>query len=56
MKFNPWYLTVAIPFAMLATRGEYSAQLVVLGLTMGIFFGTVSLRRPAAGDATSTNH
>jgi hypothetical protein len=56
MKLNPWYLIAAVPFALLATRGEYSAQLAVLGLTMGIFFGTVSLRRPAAGDATSTNH
>lgn len=56
MKLNPWYLIAAIPFALLATRGEYGAQLAVLGVTMGIFFGTVSLRRPTAGDATSTNH
>ena len=56
MKLNPWYLIAAIPFALLATRGEYGAQLTLLGVTMGIFFGTVSLRRPTAGDATSTNH
>ena len=56
MKFNPWYLLSAIPLAMLATRGEYGAQLAVLGVTMGIFFGTVSLRRPAAADAPSTYH
>lgn len=56
MKFNPWYLVSAIPLALLATRVEYGAQLAVLGVTMGIFFGTVSLQRPTASDATSTNH
>jgi hypothetical protein len=56
MKLNPWYLVAAIPFVLLATRGEYGAQLTLLGVTMGIFFGTVSLRRPAGGNATSTNH
>lgn len=56
MKFNPWYVVAALPLALLAARVEYGAQLAVLGVTMGIFFGTVSLRRPAASDATSTNH
>jgi hypothetical protein len=56
MKLNPWYLTAAIPLVLFATSGEYGAQLALLGVTMGIFFGTVSLRRPAGGDATSTNH
>ena len=56
MKFSPWYLLSAIPLAVLATGGEYGAQLAVLGVTMGIFFGTVSLQRPTPSDATSTNH
>ena len=42
-------LTLAV-----ASQGHYTAQLGVIGLTFGIFFGTLSLRRPA-GDATTTN-
>lgn len=55
MKFNPWYLAAFVPFAMLLGNGEYGAQLMVLGLTFGIFFGTLSLRRPPAGDASTTH-
>jgi hypothetical protein len=56
MKLNAWYLAGLLPLALvLSSKGEYAAQLVVLGLTLGIFFGTVSLRKPTAGDATSTN-
>ena len=55
MKLNAWYMA-AITLFMLAvvSQGHYAAQLGVLGLTLGIFFGTISLRRPA-GDATTTN-
>ena len=55
MKINPWFLTALIPTTLLLASGEYGAQLLVLGLTFGIFFGTLSLRRPASGDATSTH-
>jgi hypothetical protein len=54
MKLNPWYLAV-IPVALLLSKGEYGAQLLVLGVTFGIFFGTLSLRRPGTGDATTTH-
>lgn len=54
MKFNYWYLIASLPFALLFARGEYGAQLMVLGLTLGIFFGTLSLKRPTA-DATTTH-
>jgi hypothetical protein len=56
MKLNPWYLVAPIPVALMAANGAFSAQLAVLGVTLGIFFGTLSLRRPAPTDATTTNH
>jgi hypothetical protein len=55
MKLNPWYLVTLVPLALLASNGAFGAQIAVLGLTLGIFFGTVSLRKPAPSDATSTN-
>jgi hypothetical protein len=56
MKINPWYLAAPLPFCLLAVHEALGAQLLVLGVTLGIFFGTLSLRRPAAGDATTTHH
>lgn len=55
MKLNYWYLAAAVPLAVLVAQGDYGPQLVVLGLTLGIFFGTLSLKRPTAGDATTTH-
>jgi hypothetical protein len=55
MKLNVWYLVALIPIALLVSSGAFGAQLAVLGLTLGIFFGTLSLRRPTPGDATSTH-
>ena len=55
MKLNPWYFAALIPLALLASDGAFGAQIAVLGLTLGIFFGTVSLRKPASGDATTSN-
>jgi len=55
MKLNP-YLFALVPAAFLASRGAFGAQLAVLGVTLGIFFGTLSLRRPTEGDATTTHH
>jgi hypothetical protein len=55
MKLNPWYLAAIVPAALLLATGEYGVQLLVLGVTFGIFFGTLSLRRPGAGDATTTH-
>lgn len=55
MKLNAWYLAAATLLTLIiANSGQYAAQLGVLGLTLSIFFGTLSLRRPG-GDATSTN-
>jgi len=55
MKLNVWYLVALIPVALLVSSGAFGAQLAVLGLTLGIFFGTLSLRRQTPGDATTTN-
>ncbi|HYO97955.1 MAG TPA: hypothetical protein VER33_25800 [Polyangiaceae bacterium] len=56
MKLNPWYLVAPIPVALMAGNGAFGAQLAVLGVTLGIFFGTLSLGRRAPGDATTTQH
>lgn len=56
MKINAWYLLAPLPVAALAAHGAFGAQLAVLGVTLGIFFGTLSLRRPAPRDATTTHH
>ena len=55
MKQHVWYLLGLIPLALLVSSGALGAQLAVLGLALGIFFGTLSLRKPASGDATTTN-
>jgi hypothetical protein len=49
-----WFGLAAMLLALLTFSGV-GAQLAVLGLTLAIFFGTLSLRRPDAGDATTTN-
>ncbi len=55
MKLSPWYIAALVPALLLAAGGAFSAQIAVLGVTLGIFFGTLSLQRPAAGRATTTN-
>jgi len=55
MKLNVWYFAAsALLILVIASQRQYAAQIGVLGLTLGIFFGTLSLRRPR-GDATSTH-
>jgi len=56
MKPTPWYLAALVPLFFVASQGAMGAQLAVLGVALGIFFGTLSLRRPAEGNATTTNH
>lgn len=54
MKLNVWYLLLALLPLVLFFSGAFGFQLLVLGVTLGIFFGTLSLRRPETGDATTT--
>lgn len=55
MKLSPWYLFASLPLAFLA-GGQFGAQVAVLGVTVGIFLGTLALGRPQAGGATTTQH
>lgn len=55
MNLNPWYLVAPVALTLLAVSGAMGAQLAVLGVTLGIFFGTLSLGRARPGDATTTN-
>lgn len=50
------YLAAALTLSTLAlaSQGQYAAQIGLVALTLGIFFGTLSLRRPT-GDATTTH-
>lgn len=55
MKLNAPFLAVATVLTLaLATQSQFAAQIGVVGVTLGIFFGTLSLRRPGA-DPTTTN-
>lgn len=49
------YLLALVPLALLLGSGLVGAQLAVLGLTLGIFFGTLSLRRPSSRAASTTH-
>lgn len=55
MKLSPWYLTLLLPLPWVVTGSAVGAQVAVIGVTLGIFFGTLSLRKPVPGDA-STSH
>lgn len=46
MKLSPWYLAALTPFAVLGS-GAF-AHAAVLVVTLGIFFGTLSLGRSPA--------
>ena len=50
MKLNPWYLAALTPLAMLGSG--FVGHLVVLAVTFGIFFGTLSLGRHAPSTQT----
>jgi hypothetical protein len=47
------YIAALVPLLLLLGSGTFGAQLAVLGLTLAIFFGTLSLRRPTVGTATT---
>lgn len=55
MNINPWYLVLPAFLALLTALGIIGAQVAVLAVTLLIFFGTLSLGRVRAGDATHTN-
>lgn len=55
MNLSPWIFVAPAAVALLFVSGAVGAQLAVLGVTLGIFFGTLSLGRARPGDATTTN-
>ena len=58
MKLTPWYLAAIAPIAIAGCSGALLGHFAVLAVTLGIFFGTLSLGKvapvtPAAADASS---
>lgn len=45
MKVAPWYLAALAPFAAIGYSGAHLGHAFVVLLTVGIFLGTVSLRK-----------
>lgn len=48
MRITPWYLAALAPFAAVGCSGAYLGHAAVVALTVGIFFGTLSLGRTPA--------
>jgi hypothetical protein len=48
MKLTPFYLAAIAPLAVASCSGEFLGHVTVLALTLGIFFGTLSLGRRSA--------
>jgi hypothetical protein len=58
MKLTPWYLAAIAPIAIAGCSGALLGHFAVLAVTLGIFFGTLSLGKtsvaaPVAADASS---
>ncbi len=51
MRIAPWYLAALAPFAAIGYSGAHLGHALVVLLTMGIFLGTISLRRSQPGAA-----
>jgi hypothetical protein len=50
MKITPWYLAALAPFAAIGYSGAYLGHAAVIVLTIGIFWGTLSLGRASSQD------
>jgi len=48
MKFTPFYLAAIAPLAVASYSGAFLGHVTVLVLTLGIFFGTLSLGKRSA--------
>ncbi len=55
MKLTPWYLAALAPLAVAGCSGAFLGHFAVLALTLGIFFGTLSLGRQARVASTSSS-
>jgi hypothetical protein len=48
LKITPWFLAALAPFAAISYSGAYLGHAAVVLLTVGIFFGTLSLGKTPA--------
>ena len=48
MRIAPWYLAALAPFAAVGYSGAHLGYALVVLLTVGIFLGTLSMRRPGS--------
>ena len=55
MRIAPWYLAALAPFAAVGYSGAHLGYVVVVLLTVGIFLGTLTMRR-AGSDALPNVH
>jgi len=53
MKLTPWYLAALAPIAAAGCSGAFLGHFVVLAVTLGIFFGTLSLGRATTATSSS---
>ena len=57
MKLTPWYLVAIAPIAVAGCSGAFLGQCAVLGVTICIFVGTLTLgRAPAAARHATGQH
>lgn len=55
MKITPWYLAALAPFAAIGCSGAYLGHAAVVILTIGIFWGTLSLGRTTSAPQEPPN-
>jgi hypothetical protein len=48
LKITPWFLAALAPFAAISYSGAYLGHAAVVLLTVGIFFGTLTLGKTPA--------
>jgi hypothetical protein len=53
MKLTPWYLVAFAPIAIAGCSGAFFGQCAVLGVTLCIFFGTLTLGRHRSASAVA---
>ena len=57
MKLTPWYFAAIAPIAVAGCSGAFLGHFAVLAVTLGIFFGTLSLGRSSSPAPTApTSH
>lgn len=55
MKLTPWCIAAIAPIAVAGWSGALLGHVAVLGVTLGIFFGTLSLGRTISGSSSATD-